>query len=284
MPPTTLCTNIYSLVWSNAPVGNHVLTAEAGGGSFNNNVVWRVVSAPVNITILPPLPPPTNQVPIVSIVATDPVAIEGTNSWVWPGETNATPTWDAWPTAQPRWFTNSGPKTGTFTVRRFGETNDDLTVLYFIGGTASNGVDYVALPGSVTIPAGQRSALITIVPIDDGPPDVNKTVILGLAPFNDNVLPPPYLIGHPSCAAAIIIDPSGPCPVASLLPDKSFRLAMPGPDAAWFYIECSTDMVNWTPVCTNQVINGSIDFVDPDAPGYQSRFYRAVPLANPPSE
>ena len=47
---------------------------------------------------------------------------------------------------------------------------------YDIGGTASNGVDYVALPGFVTIPPGERRALITIVPIDDGPPDVNKTV------------------------------------------------------------------------------------------------------------
>jgi hypothetical protein len=42
-------------------------------------------------------------------------------------------------------------------------------------------------------------------------------------------------------------------------------------------------MANWTPVCTNQVINGSIDFVDPDAAGNPSRFYRAVPLTNPPS-
>jgi hypothetical protein len=72
--------------------------------------------------------------------------------------------------------------------------------------------------------------------------------------------------------------------VAGILPDKCFRLAMPGPDAAWFYLQCSTDLVNWTSVCTNQAINGSIDFVDPDAPGNPSRYYRAVPLANPPSE
>ena len=46
----------------------------------------------------------------------------------------------------------------------------------------------------------------------------------------------------------------------------------------------STDLVNWTPVCTNQVVDGSIDFVDPDAQGYPSRFYRAVPLTSPPSD
>ena len=161
---------------------------------------------PVNITILPSLPPPTNRPPIVSIVATDPIAIEGTNCWVWPGETNSPPTWAAWPTAVCRYFTNCGPKTATFTVRRFGDTNEDLTVPYDIGGTASNGVDYVALPGSLTIPAGERRALITIVPIDDGPPDVNKTVILTLLPDMQMNPLPGYVLGFPRRAAAIIID------------------------------------------------------------------------------
>ena len=63
-----------------------------------------------------------------------------------------------------------------------------------------------------------------------------------------------------------------------MLPGSCFHLATPGPDAAWFSVECSTDLVNWTSICTNQVINGSIDFVDPDAASNSSRFYRAVPL------
>ena len=65
---------------------------------------------------------------------------------------------------------------------RFGATNNDLDVAYAIGGTATNGVDYVALPGAVTIPAGERRADITIVPLDDGPPDITSTVILKLIP------------------------------------------------------------------------------------------------------
>jgi hypothetical protein len=274
--PPIYPTNLFSLVWSNALVGTDTLTAVAtDDGGLSTTTV------PVKITILPPLPPPTNRPPIVSIVATDPVAIEGTNCWGWPGETNSPPTWAAWPTAVCRYFTNCGPKTATFTVRRFGDTNGDLTVPYDIGGTASNGVDYIALPAFVTIPAGERHALITIVPIDDGPPDVNKTVILGLAP--DTNAPPDYLLGFPRRAAAIIID-QGPCPMTSMLPGSCFHFVTPGPDAAWFAIESSTDLVNWTPVCTNQVINGSIDFVDPDAATNPSRFYRAVPLSSPPAE
>ena len=279
VPPTAL-TDIYELIWTNAPVGNHVLTAEAGGGSLLNNVVWRIFSAPVNITILPSPPPPTNRPAIVSIVATDPVAVEGTNSWIWKGETNSTPTWANWPTAIRCPFTNSGPKDAVFTVHRFGITNNDLTVNYDVGGTASNGVDYVALPGYATIPAGGRDALITVVPIDDGPPDVNKTVILALTPSTNN--PPDYLLGFPRRAAAIIIDSNVPHPVTGILPDKSFHLVASGPDAAWFCIEYSTDLVNWTPVCTNQVVNGSIDFVDPDAANSPGRFYRILPVLGTP--
>jgi hypothetical protein len=274
--PTPICT--YTLVWSNAPVGVWALTAIAtdDGGVTSTSV-------PVNIAVLPSSPPATNQPPVISIIATDPVAIEGTNCWVWSGETNSPPTWAAWSTAVCRYFTNCGPKTALFTVRRIGDTNQDLTIPYNIGGTASNGVDYVMLPGSVNIPAGQRRALIPIVPIDDGPPDVNKTVILTLLPDMQMNPLPGYILGFPRRAAAVIIDPA-PCPASGMLPGGCFHLATSGPDAAWFAIECSTDLVHWTTVCTNQVINGSIDYVDPDAAGNQARFYRAMPLANPPTE
>ncbi len=278
--PPIYPTNLFSLVWSNAPDGDHTLTAQATIIFTGHPIVLEAVSPPVDITILPSPPPPTNRPSMVSIVATDPVAIESTNCWVWPGETNATPTWAAWPTAVCQLFTNSGPKTATFTVRRCGDTNDDLTVPYDIGGTASNGVDYVALPGLVTIPAGESRAFISIVPIDDGPPDVNKTVVLALEPSTNT--PPDYLVGNPPRAAAVIIDRPGPVPASSLLPDKCFSLTLPGPDAAWFCIEYSTNLTDWTPVCTNQVIDGSINFIDPDAASNPSRFYRAVPLPNQP--
>jgi hypothetical protein len=277
--PPIYPTNIFYLVWSNVPSGAYTLTAKAtdNDGAFT-------ISDPVKIAVLPSLPPPNNRPPIVSIVASDPVAIEGTNNWVWRGETNLPPTWTAWPTAVCRFFTNCGPKTATFTVRRFGDTNDDLTVPYDIGGTASNGVDYVALPGSVTIPVGERRALITIVPIDDGPPDVNKTVILTLLPDMQMNPLPGYGLGFPRRAAAIILDGDGARPATGMLPGDCFHLVTPGPDAAWFCIEYSTNLLNWTPVCTNQVIHGSIDFVDPDASSNLSRYYRTVPLTNPPSE
>lgn len=282
IPPTLFSdtNHLFLFVWTNAPVGSHVLTAAATIGFPGNTLLLRLTSPPVDLKVLASPPPPTNSPPIVNIVATDPVAVAGTNSWVWMGESNSPPTWAAWPSAVCQCFTNIGPKTATFTVNRFGDTNDDLMVTYNIGGTASNGVDYVALPGYATVPAGERSALISIVPIDEVSPAVPKTVILTLTPSTNT--PPDYIIGIPPRAAAVIVNPPGPTPVASTLPDKCFRLSMSGPDGAWFSIESSTDMVNWVPICTNQVVNGSIDFVDPDAPGLQDKYYRVVPVTSLP--
>jgi hypothetical protein len=276
--PSPICANnFYRFVWSNAPLGTFSLTAQA---TDSRGAVG--VSDPVKIAVLPSPPPPTNRPPIVNIVATDPIAIEGTNCWTWLGLTNRFGTWSNWvsPVAGFCFFTNCGPKNATFAVHRFGATNDDITVSYAIGGTASNGVDYVALPGSVTVPAGERSAQITVMPIDDGIPDITSTVILKLLPSADTN----YIVGFPSKAAAIILDSNRPSLTSSMLPDLSFHMNATGPDGAWFHIESSSDLVNWTSLCTNQVVNGSIDFIDPDAQTSQSLFYRAVPEGGPPAE
>lgn len=271
--PMLICpTNLFILVWSNAPLGIHSLRAGAtdvrGASSF---------SAPVLVTVVAPPPPPTNRPPIVSIVAADPIAIEGTNCWPWLGLTNSMPSWLNWVGAPVTcgWFTNCGPKNATFVVRRFGATNDDLTIAYGIGGTATNGVDYVPLSGLVTIPAGERRTAITVVPVDDGPPDRSSTVVLRLQPSTN--VPPDFVLGYPRAAAALIVDGQWPPRGPQVLPDGSFHLSASGPDGAWFHVEFSTDMLNWTPICTNQVVSGSIDFLDPDAATAGSRFYRAVP-------
>ncbi len=52
----------------------------------------------------------------------------------------------------------TGPDAGVFTVSRAGGTAGPLTVNYTVGGTASNGVDYTTLSGSVTISNGTATA------------------------------------------------------------------------------------------------------------------------------
>ena len=267
-PILVVVSNYWELTWTNPPPATNIsLTAKAtdnGGAS--------TISPPVNISVLPPLPTPTNRPALVSIVATDPLAIEGTNCWRWP-------VWSNWvaPTAVTRFITNCGPKNATFTIFRAGATNDNLNVNYLIGGTASNGVAYVALPGVVPILAGQWQAEISIVPLDDGPPDVTRTVVLRLAPGTN------YVIGVPASAAAIILDSQTPQTATGVLPGNLFHLSAAGPDGAWFGVQYSTDLVHWTPICTNQVVNGGIDFVDPDAASQPARYYRTVPEAGPPA-
>src|SRR5262249_45610674 len=131
------------------------------------------------------------------------------------------------------------------------------------------------LSGSVTIPAGERRAEIVVVPLDDGPPDVNSTVVLKLLADTN------YIVGFPRSAAALILDQGAPHSGEGMLSDNIFHLSSSGPDGTWFHIDYSTDLTNWTTICTNQVVNGSIDFVDPDASGSPTRFYRTVPDPGP---
>src|ERR1022692_2438856 len=86
-PPTSYYSNYFSLVWSNALPGSYALTATA---TDNSNALS--VSLPINITVLPPSLPPSKLLPIVTISAIDPIAIEGTNCWVWSSTTNTVPT------------------------------------------------------------------------------------------------------------------------------------------------------------------------------------------------
>ncbi len=247
----------FHLTWYNVPPGNYTLTAKAtdNGGAMT-------VSPPVNITVKTNPPPPTNFPPVVTIFATDPVASEGANCFCWPG----------WSSGLPTNF--PCPNTATFVVRRFGDTNSDLTVFYSIGGTASNGVDYAALPGEVAIPAGRRSARITVLPVDDNLVEPRETVILKLLPPTNS---PPYIVGFPGKTAAVIVDNDQPGPTALCLPDRLFHCVLPGTNGAGYRLEVSTDLISWTALCTNVVTDGAIHFVDPDAPAIGTRFYRAVP-------
>jgi hypothetical protein len=210
----------------------------------------------------------------------DGIAAEGTNSWRW---TNFC--------SQP--FTNfcgtnliqrEGTNTARFLVRRHGPTNNALVVHYRTGGLASNGVDYAQLPGLVEIPAGHRGAEILIVPIDDLQPEPLENVVLGLRlpPGWPSNTPPPYLVGTPARAAAVIVDNDGPRPPHHLFPDRCFHFVHPGTNGTWVRIESSTDMVNWTPIGTQQVSDGAVHFVDPDGDGRPNGFYRIVPSLPPP--
>lgn len=60
-------------------------------------------------------------------------------------------------------------------------TAEPLTVNYTLGGTAEAGVDYVALPGSATIPAGEASVTVAVTPKVNPGAEEAKTLSFALA-------------------------------------------------------------------------------------------------------
>ena len=257
----TSTANPFYMAWSNVPAGTYTLTAVATDVASNT-----ATSAPVIINV-------SNVPPGVSIYAPDPVAVEGTNTNNWFVPQAASTSY------------SSGSNTATFLVRRDSGTNADLTIYFSIGGTASNGVDYAAIPSNVTIPAGRQYALITIVPLNDDDSayrDYDTVVLTLTAPTNT---PPPYRIGTPSAAGAIILEedllPIVP-PTIRNLPDLSVHVSLPAANGLNFSLQTSSDLVNWLPVCTNTVLKGSAQFLDPNGAANPRLFYRIVP-AGPPS-
>ena len=70
---------------------------------------------------------------------------------------------------------------GVFVISRTGSKTDPLTVLLSIGGSATNGIDYVAIPRKVQIPAGSSSVEVRVRPINDTQVEEEEIVTLGLA-------------------------------------------------------------------------------------------------------
>lgn len=250
----------YDFVWTNASPGHHDLLAVATDSRGGTNVSTRV-----SVWVVTNLPPPF---PVLTVKASDPVASEGTNCCLW----------NAWPSAA----SFCGTNTATFVVRRTGLTNWPVRVFYELGGTATSDVDYGVSPSFVTIPAGRLSVEVKIVPMDDHLPEPIETVLLTLhpppAPMDSAV---PYIVGFPNRAAAIIVDNERPRPVTCMLSDGSFHLMNAANPESWFRIECSTDLVNWTSLCTNLPADGALHFVDPDAGNFAQRYYRAVSEPEP---
>jgi acetyl esterase/lipase len=147
-------------IWGNLAVGAHTVAVRGYDSSGNTTLT----PTPVTFYVQDPALPPT-----ITLTATNPNASE-------PG---------------------TG---GTFTVTRTGGTGPALTVNYALSGTATNGTDYTALTGSVTIPSGQASVAIPVSPIDDALVEGSETVIVTL------IAHAAYTLGSPSMATVNIAD------------------------------------------------------------------------------
>ena len=90
---------------------------------------------------------------------------------------------------------------GEFTISRE-TTSGDMTVYYSVSGSATSGVDYVALSGSAVIPDGASSISITVNPIDDTTSEGSESVVLTITE-NENY---DYQVGSSGSGTVTIED------------------------------------------------------------------------------
>ena len=119
------------------------------------NIVLTVTAAETFLTAVPievEILIIDNEFPLISIAAVDAVAMED-------GEDN-------------------GDDRARLLVSRTGDYSEDLMVNYLVSGSASKGLDYEPLSGSVLIPAGDISAGIRVTAVEDSEAEGDEYVIV----------------------------------------------------------------------------------------------------------
>ena len=146
---------------------------------FTNNSIYRLGTSRAIATIV-------DNEPRVTIAATDAAAAE------------------------------QGSDAGTFTVTRTAEDiSTELMVNYNLSGTAQQGSDYIALSGTVTIPAGSDTATILVTPIDDALGEPDETVVVQLISGTS------YGITTPGSATLTIMDNEPRVKIVATDPDAA---------------------------------------------------------------
>ena len=106
----------------------------------------------------------------------------------------------------------AGTVSGSFRITRSDVGSRALTVGFLLGGTATNGTDYMSTPLTAVIPAGSLFADLVITPIDDTVVEPSESVSLTLRTSTA------YTIASPSAASlSIVSDDIAPDLIVSLL-------------------------------------------------------------------
>jgi acetyl esterase/lipase len=95
------------------------------------------------------------------------------------------------------------------TLTRTGDTSASLSTQILLSGTASNGIDYADVAASLSIPAGQASATLTINPIDDALVEGAESLAVRLSPS------PNYISGTPISIGVVINDNDNATPITT---------------------------------------------------------------------
>ncbi len=148
-----------------------VLTASARIKVAGSNTIFFDISN-TNFSIVAPAPAPA--VPVVSLTSPDANASEATTN---PGQ--GTGVMVAKRTGSGRLAGDPGIDPASLHFER-SNTVGELVIRYSLGGTATNGDDYVGLPGSLTFADGESTVDVPVTPIDDNEVEGDEDVVVTL--------------------------------------------------------------------------------------------------------
>ncbi len=242
----------YSTTRSNLPAGQFAFVAAAFLNSGGTNV------ARTNITVYP-----KNEFFDVSVTALDAEASK----------------------------LQASSNLGFFRIYRTGSTEGNAGVYYHLEGTAKAGADYErngtwmiddsdTVEGSVTIPIGQSSVLVPVVPIrgtNRGGDPLSVKLVLESLPASSDGQNPRYNIVAPSTAEVFIFEGARPATPPSIgiqtIGDGLVRLAITGEVNYECVTEWGTELGFWSPVGTNILFNGQATLTN--SLDSKQRLYRA---------
>jgi Lysyl oxidase/Calx-beta domain len=81
-----------------------------------------------------------------------------------------------------------GNSAGSVAVTRNGPVTGNLTVTYTVGGTATPGVDYISLPGTLVFDVESSTKLIDIIPLVDSNVESTETIVITFSAASAYVL------------------------------------------------------------------------------------------------
>jgi hypothetical protein len=220
------------------------------GAGFTSPYYPLPIGSQFNYDICSTNPP---LLPVVSITAAGPTAAEGT-----------------WLSTLGQSVTN----TGQFEISRAVATASDLEVQFAIGGDAVNGIDYFAIPSSITIPANSNSVSLLVVPTGSTLAVDPSTVVVSLLPDAS------YQLGNSTNATVTVIQyesqPSFPLPALTLQLFVGTNLS-----GQVFEIQSSTNLVDWTDLGAGTNNWGVVTVTETNRGQFRQRFFRALPVSNP---
>lgn len=183
--------------------------------------------------------------------------------------------------------TNGVPDTASFVIRRVsGPTNQPVRYFISMSGTATNGVDFQAVPLTGIIPMGVSSTNIVISPIQDNTTEGIETITVRLLDpgcWTNLIINPNdlgcYMVDTNSSAELVIQDgqpgTNQPPQVTIQFPrDGAIALKLAGAPGQVCVVERSEDLVNWTTAAEVFLTERELEYVDHEAGQTVRRYYR----------